>query len=169
MFTQERATFTGRYYQIDNALNNPRPIQPGGPRIIVGGGGERRTLLTAARYADITNWFGSLEEAAPKLAVLDRHCESIGRDPAEILRTVSVPLVPVATEADKSRALEAIPAAIRGNARPVLVEQAADELRHYVDAGFGGIIFRNAFIRTAEGVNRVGDVIGMMRSEGVLA
>ena len=169
MFTQERPTFQGRYYRIEAALNSPRRVQPGGPRILVGGGGEKRTLLTAARYADITNWFGTFDEAAAKLAVLDRHCESIGRDPKTILRTVSVPFVPVATEADKSRALEAIPEEIRANARPVLIEQAAEELRRYVDAGFGGIIFRNTFIRSPEGLARVGELIGMMHSEGVPA
>src|SRR3984893_18459519 len=44
MFTEERPSFTGRFYRIDRALNQPRPIQPGGPRILVGGGGEKRTL-----------------------------------------------------------------------------------------------------------------------------
>ena len=48
MFTQERPSFEGRYYRIDRALNSPRPIQPGGPRILVGGGGEKRTLKLAA-------------------------------------------------------------------------------------------------------------------------
>jgi alkanesulfonate monooxygenase SsuD/methylene tetrahydromethanopterin reductase-like flavin-dependent oxidoreductase (luciferase family) len=65
MFTEERPSFEGRHYRIDRALNNPRPIRPGGPRIMVGGGGEKRTLKIAARFADITNWFGTLEEAAP--------------------------------------------------------------------------------------------------------
>ena len=47
MFTEERPTFTGTYYRIDQALNVPRPIQPGGPRVMVGGGGEQRTLKIA--------------------------------------------------------------------------------------------------------------------------
>src|SRR5262249_26969760 len=57
MFTEERPSFTGHYYHIDRALNSPRPLQAGGPSILVGGGGERRTLLLAAKHADLTHWF----------------------------------------------------------------------------------------------------------------
>jgi F420-dependent oxidoreductase-like protein len=169
MFTQERRSFEGRYFKIDRALNHPRPIRPGGPRIMVGGGGEKRTLKTAARFADITNWFGTFEEAAPKLAVLDRHCEAIGRDPSEILRTVSVPIVPVARDADKAHVLEGIPAELHSRFTPVVLDEAASVLRQYVDAGFGGFTFRNVAIRTPERVGLIGELIGMMRSEGVPA
>jgi F420-dependent oxidoreductase-like protein len=169
MFTQERPSFKGRYYRIDEALNRPRPIQPGGPRIMVGGSGPNRTLRTAARFADITNWFGSPEEAGAKVPILERHCEEIGRDPSEILKTVTVPLVPVATEADKARALERIPPQVRGAARPVLVEEGAEILRRYMQAGFGGFCFRNVVIRTADGIAMVGELIKTMRSEGVPA
>src|SRR5690349_4238395 len=55
MFTEERPSFEGRYYKIDRALNSPRPIQPGGPKILVGGSGEQRTLRLAAQHADITH------------------------------------------------------------------------------------------------------------------
>jgi F420-dependent oxidoreductase-like protein len=167
MFTQERPSFEGRFYKIDRALNNPRPIQPGGPKIIVGGGGEKRTLKTAARFADITNWFGSLEDARPKLAILDSHCQAIGRDPSEILRTVTVGLVPVAAEADKARVLERIAPERRPMFRPVLVDEAAEILHQYMEAGFGGFIFRNVMIRTPEALGLVGRLIGTMRSESV--
>src|SRR5664280_277358 len=105
MFTEERPSFQGKHFRIEQALNRPRPIQPGGPKIMVGGGGEKRTLKLAARYADITNWFGTFEEATHKLEVLDRHCETVGRDPSSILRTVASPILPVATERDKTRGL----------------------------------------------------------------
>ena len=85
MFTQERSTFHGRYYRIEDAINVPRPIQPGGPRIVVGGGGEQRTLKIAAKHADMTHWFPlGLETLARKTEVLARHCEEIGRDPATV-------------------------------------------------------------------------------------
>ena len=169
MFTQERPSFEGRYYRIDRALNSPRPIQPGGPRILVGGGGEKRTLKLAAQFADITNWFGSFEEASHKLGVLDRHCEAIGRDPSTILRTVSLPIVPVARESDKARILESVPEDRRAMVNPVLLDDAAAILRRYIDAGFGGFIFRNALLRTPEAVGLVGELIAMMRSEGARA
>jgi F420-dependent oxidoreductase-like protein len=169
MFTEDRPSFEGRYYKIDRALNDPRPIRRGGPKIMVGGGGEKRTLKVAAKFADITNWFGTLDEAARKLDILDRHCEAIGRDPAEILRTVAVPIVPVAREADKGRVLEKVPVEQRAMLKPVLVDEGAEILRRYLDAGFGGFTFRNVAIRTPEAVGLVGELIAMVRPEGVSA
>ena len=163
MFTEERPSFAGTYYRIDRARNQPRPIRPGGPRILVGGGGEKRTLKLAAQFADITNWFGDLEEAAAKLAVLDRHCEAVGRDPAKILRTVSVPFLLVDAESDKAAALARIPAERRGMLVPATVPEGADILRRYIDAGFGGFIFRNVTIRTPEAVARAGELIKLLR------
>jgi len=169
MFTEERPSFEGKHYRIDRALNRPRPIQAGGPKILVGGGGEKRTLKLAARFADITNWFGTLEEARPKLAVLDRHCEAAGRDPAEILRTVSVPIVVVDAERDKAAAMAAIPEERRGSFTAVTVSEGAETVRRYMDAGFGGFIFRNAVARTPEAVERLGELVKLSRSEGIPA
>jgi len=169
MFTGVRPSFEGTYFRMDRALNNPRPIQAGGPKILVGGGGEQRTLKLAARFADITNWFGSFEEATHKLEVLDRHCEAVGRDPAEILRTVSAPVVLVDSESDKAAFLAAIPESRRGSVVPATVSEAADVLHRYLDAGFGGFVFRNATTRTPEAVARVGELIKIMRSDGMPA
>jgi F420-dependent oxidoreductase-like protein len=165
MFTEERPSFEGTYYSIDRALNHPRPIQPRGPRILVGGSGEKRTLKLAARFADITNWFGTLEEAAPKLKILDAHCETVGRDPAEILRTVSLPIVLVDSERDKSSALDAAPPDRRATISALTVSEGVDLLHRYMDAGFGGFVFRNVTTRTPEAVARVGELIATMRSE----
>ena len=91
MFTEERPSFQGRYSSIDRALNEPRPIQPGGPPILVGGGGEQRTLKIAARFASMTHWFAmGLPGLQHKTEVLARHCEAIGRDPGEIERSAGV-------------------------------------------------------------------------------
>jgi F420-dependent oxidoreductase-like protein len=169
MFTEERPSFEGRYYKIERALDHPRPIQAGGPRIMVGGGGEQRTLKIAAKYADITNWFGSFEEATHKLEVLDRHCEAIGRDPATILRTVSVPVVLVASERDKAGLLERVPPERRAMTVAATVGEATEIIGRYVDAGFGGFIFRNATIRTPETIALAGEVIRALRPEGVPA
>ncbi|MFI5258967.1 MAG: LLM class F420-dependent oxidoreductase [Candidatus Limnocylindrales bacterium] len=169
MFTEERPSFEGKHYRIERALNRPRPIQARGPKIMVGGGGEKRTLKLAARFADITNWFGTLEEASHKLAVLDRHCEAVGRDPAEILRTVSIPIVVVDTERDKAEAMAAIPEERHGMLTAVTVPEGAAIVRRYLDAGFGGFIFRNAVARTPEAVARLGELVKLLRSEGVPA
>jgi alkanesulfonate monooxygenase SsuD/methylene tetrahydromethanopterin reductase-like flavin-dependent oxidoreductase (luciferase family) len=164
MFTEERPSFKGTFYTIDRALNRPRPIQPRGPRILIGGSGEKRTLKLAARFADMTNWFGTLEEASPHLAVLDRHCESVGRDPAEILRTVSVPIVLVDSQSEKSARLASLPEDRRGGQQALTVDEGIDLLHRYMDAGFGGFIFRNVTTRTPDDIARVGRLISTMRA-----
>ncbi len=78
MFTEERPSFEGKYYRIDRALNVPRPVQPGGPKILVGGGGEQRTLRILAQHGDIGHWFGgNLEDLKRKKQVFERHCDAV--------------------------------------------------------------------------------------------
>ncbi len=84
MFREEAPSFDGRYYRIHEARNVPPPIQPGGPPILVGGGGEKRTLQLVARYADMANFFGDAAEVAHKVDVLRGHCAAVGRDPSEV-------------------------------------------------------------------------------------
>src|SRR5580692_1701476 len=84
MFTEDAPSFTGTYYRIHEARNVPPPVQPGGPPILIGGGGEKRTLKLVARYADMTNFFGDPATVAHKVGVLRGHCEALGRDPAEV-------------------------------------------------------------------------------------
>jgi F420-dependent oxidoreductase-like protein len=83
MFTQESATFHGAHYRIDELTNVPRPVQPSIP-ILIGGGGERRTLKLVARYADMCNFFGDADAVRHKVEVLRAHCEDVGRDSSEI-------------------------------------------------------------------------------------
>jgi F420-dependent oxidoreductase-like protein len=88
MFAAERATFTGKFYAVHDAYNSPRPVRGSIP-VLVAGGGEKRTLDLVARYADACNVFaGDPADVRHKFDVLSRHCERIGRDPAEITRTV---------------------------------------------------------------------------------
>jgi F420-dependent oxidoreductase-like protein len=84
MFREDSPAFNGRYYRIHGATNVPRPLQPGGPPILVGGGGERRTLRLVARYADACNISGDTATVRRKVEILDRHCKDVGRDRAEI-------------------------------------------------------------------------------------
>jgi F420-dependent oxidoreductase-like protein len=84
MFRDEIATFDGHYYSVHEARNLPRPVQPGGPPILIGGGGEKRTLQLVARFADYCNIFGDAATIRHKVAVLREHCEAVGRDPASI-------------------------------------------------------------------------------------
>lgn len=87
MLTEDTPSFEGRYYRIHEARNLPRPITPGGPPIMIGGGGEKRTLKTVARYADMCNLFGDPETFRHKLDVLRRHCDDVGRNYDDIAKT----------------------------------------------------------------------------------
>jgi F420-dependent oxidoreductase-like protein len=87
MFTHERRTFDGRRHGVDGAISIPQPVQPGGPRILIGGMGERKTLRLVAKHADMWNGFGDPATIRHKLAVLDEHCRDVGRDRSEIETT----------------------------------------------------------------------------------
>ncbi|HVB13960.1 MAG TPA: LLM class F420-dependent oxidoreductase [Candidatus Dormibacteraeota bacterium] len=159
MFTEERPTFAGRYFHIDRALNVPRPIQPGGPKLLIGGAGEKRTLRIVAKYADISNWFPGLEDTKRKLDILDRYCEEEGRDPSTILKTVMAPCLLVLDEAQARQLKERIPPerlAVMGD--PVLPDQAAEVLRPYLEAGIGGFTFGNPNLSTPELLAAAGEL-----------
>jgi F420-dependent oxidoreductase-like protein len=87
MWTQERASFNGKFYHIQEAYCNPKPIQKPHPPIMVGGSGERETLRIVAKYADACNLFGSPETVRRKLDALREHCKAVGRDYSSILKT----------------------------------------------------------------------------------
>jgi F420-dependent oxidoreductase-like protein len=103
MFTQEAPSFSGTHHHLDAALNFPRPVRPGGPPILIGGSGERRTIPMVARYADACNFFGDVETIRRKVRILEESCERIGRDPGEITKTRLGPVVIAATSAEAER------------------------------------------------------------------
>lgn len=78
--------FSGHRIEVPEAVCYPRPLQARIP-ILVGGGGERRTLRLVAEHADACNVFGQADEVRHKVAVLRRHCADLGRDPAEVAVT----------------------------------------------------------------------------------
>ncbi len=93
MWTEDAASWKGRYYEINEAYCNPKPVQKPHPPILIGGGGEQLTLKMVARYADTWNAFGTPDIFKHKIEVLQRHCEAIARDPSTIERSVSLPPV----------------------------------------------------------------------------
>ena len=163
MFREERPSFQGTYSSIDRALNVPKPVQPGGPPILVGGGGEQRTLKIAARFASMTHWFAmGLPGLQHKTEVLARHCEAIGRDPGEIERTVGGPVIVVGSDAEAQAILERIPPDRRPYLSAGTPEQVADKLRPYLDAGFTGFTFNNNLYRTPEQIARLGELLRLV-------
>jgi F420-dependent oxidoreductase-like protein len=84
LWTEDVASFEGRYYNLREAVSNPKPVQQPYPPIWIGGSGEKLTLRVVAEHADVWNVMGSVEECVRKRGVLDAHCADVGRDPAAI-------------------------------------------------------------------------------------
>jgi len=91
LLSQETTTFSGSYYQLTEARCEPKPVQQPHPPICIGGSGEKRTLRTAARFAQHWNFVGgTVDQFIRAKDVLHQHCADIGRDPAEILLSTHV-------------------------------------------------------------------------------
>ena len=106
-WTTGQATLDGKYYQVDGAIVQPQPLQPGGIPIWIAGGGEKVTLRIAAKYASYTNFTGTPEEFAHKSEVLRGHCENLGRDFDAITRSSNFNTVVGIDAADVARRLAA--------------------------------------------------------------
>ena len=163
MFSEDRPSFEGRYSRIEHALNVPRPVQPGGPPILIGGGGEQRTLRIAAKHADMTHWFPlGMDMLRHKSEVLESYCREIGRDFGSIQRTMAAPAIVARDEAAKDAFLEQLPAERRAYVRGGTPQQAADVLREYIDAGFTGFTFNNTFYRSTEQIALIGELLELV-------
>jgi len=105
LWTQDRFQFEGKHYKVgvghthdyhreplvsDGAINHPKPVQKPHPPVWIGGGGEKKTLRTVAKFASYSNYGNDVASVNAKNEILDRHCENIGRDPDEIIRSVSL-------------------------------------------------------------------------------
>jgi len=92
LMTKDRASFSGRHYQLSSASYHPRPVQRPHPPVWIGAGGEQLMLPIVARQADAWHAFGSEESMAHKSRLLDQLAEKAGRDPKAILRSASLSL-----------------------------------------------------------------------------
>ena len=162
MFTEEAPSFEGKHYRIEKALNIPRPVQPNGPRIMVGGSGEKRTLRLVAQYADMCNIHGSPDTIRHLLEVLHRHCADVGRDPGEITTTRlgSLFLTSSAEEAEQTSGFLRDAAGADFEERFTVGDPGAviDQVGALVDAGLDELIFNLPFADPAT-VRRAGELL----------
>jgi F420-dependent oxidoreductase-like protein len=167
MFTDDDVSFDGAHFRLDHARNLPRPVQAGGPRIMIGGGGERRTLRLVAQYADQCNVTGDAGMLAHKVEVLHRHCAEVGRDPSEIDVTWMTPLILTTSAQNTAEVQEMLAAAAAPEERAAFVVGQPDEVPELVagavDAGADEIIFSFAFADQA-GIAAVGRALGLSRA-----
>jgi F420-dependent oxidoreductase-like protein len=161
MFAGASPTFNGTYYRTHEAQNIPPPVQPGGPTILVGGGGEKRTLRLVAQYADMCNLFGDAATIAHKVGILRGHCEAVGRDPSEVTVSRLATLVLTENEAETTATNDFL-RQVTGEEPSGSNVGTADELVGQVEelaaAGVDYFIF-NMPTGTAETVRRVGDAV----------
>jgi alkanesulfonate monooxygenase SsuD/methylene tetrahydromethanopterin reductase-like flavin-dependent oxidoreductase (luciferase family) len=103
MWSDDESPFEGAHYRLERTLNSPQALQRPHPPILIGGGGEKKTLRLVAQYAQACNLFPG-EELERKLDVLRGHCADVGRDYDEIEKTVMMQLDPGA-DGEKADAL----------------------------------------------------------------
>lgn len=165
MFREEAPSFAGRHYRVEGVYNHPRPVRPGGPPILVGGMGERKTLRLVARYADACNLFGDPETVRHKLDVLARHCDAEGRDPATVEKTRLGTLLLGETDADAEQRLRHLVGAgadegvIRSRALVAGVDRVRQVVADYLGAGLDGLMFNLPNVADLDAVAFAGSVL----------
>jgi F420-dependent oxidoreductase-like protein len=152
LWTQDRATFKGRFYQLDDAPASPKPVQQPHPELLIGGGGEKVTLKIAAKHADHWNTWGGPRILGHKNAILDQHCAAVGREPKKILRSAVMPLVISDDKADVDKVRQAAMKRMgfdEARAQDTIlggsVAQVQDTLGKLRDAGVGQLFVPSMF------------------------
>ena len=130
-------SFTGRHFTVEDSRTPPRPVQQPAPPVIVGGTGRVRTPAVAARYATEFNAaLGSPDQLRARIALFERACEAIGRDPGEAGRSILVPVACGSTPAEVERRAAVMGSDfIRTHAVTGSPERVAGQLAAFVDAG----------------------------------
>ena len=135
MWTTGTATLDGTYYQVDGAIGRPLPVQDGGIPLWIAGGGERKTLRIAARYAQYTNFDATPEAFARKSEILARHCAAAGTDFGAITRSASFNVVIGETEREVAGKM----AWLRAHYEPLVPARALEaELEEFKSEGLIG-------------------------------
>ena len=163
MFTEEQATVAGSHHSVAEAYNNPKVR--GDIPIVVGGGGERKTLRMVAQYADGSNFFGDPERARHLLEVLNGHCERLGRDPGEITKTVMMSSLAIGHTQDEvqgkiARMREIGIAESRIAAAPTGTPEQILELAHaYREVGVEGVTLSLPDVHDPEAILLAGETL----------
>ncbi len=151
MWSGERgseAALEGRGFAAGRLLNSPQSISRPRVPIMIGGGGEKKTLRLVAQYGDACNVFGSPEMIARKYRILDEHCAAVGRDPAEIERST----------------LQGVNLAAEGGGRGESAAQVADRFGDLADAGAQHVIFSIPGVYDPARIAAVAEVIPTLKA-----
>ena len=137
---EQTTSYEGRYYSLKESPMNPASVRRPRVPILVGGNGEKRTLKTCAKYADICNIDfnnpGGVDVFKHKMKVLEKHCEDLDREPRDIKRTMLIPMRITDDEATAKAELERRPWILCGKPSYII-----DKIGQYFDAGVEEIMF----------------------------
>jgi F420-dependent oxidoreductase-like protein len=137
MWSDDNGAYEGTHYQLAETLCSPQPVSTPRPRVLIGGGGERKTLRLVAKYADACNIIGDSATVAHKVDVLRRHCDEVGRDPGEIEVTA---LVGVPEDADRDTILREVEALAAAGAQAVVVRSTGPEPSKWLEETWGPVV-----------------------------
>jgi alkanesulfonate monooxygenase SsuD/methylene tetrahydromethanopterin reductase-like flavin-dependent oxidoreductase (luciferase family) len=171
MLRGERPTAKGPRYRTRAVRNDPPPVQAKLP-LLIGGGGEQVTLKLVARYADANNVGGGIESVRRKEAILLRHCETVGRDPAEIERTSGLGVVVIRDSRDEARRVFESIFERNGKAKawenqPVgTPEDVAEYLAPYPEIGYRHLVAGFPSPHDEESMTRLATEVGPMVAKG---
>jgi alkanesulfonate monooxygenase SsuD/methylene tetrahydromethanopterin reductase-like flavin-dependent oxidoreductase (luciferase family) len=162
MFTQDQPSCAGTHDEIREILNRPAPIRGDIP-IMIGGSGERKTHRLVAQYADASNLFGDPEEIRHLVGVLNDHCATVGRDPAEITKTRLGGLILRDRHADalaaKAQFLADHPHQTESLVTAGGATAVAEQVQALLDAGPDGLIFSMPEVHDTEEVKAAGRLL----------
>jgi F420-dependent oxidoreductase-like protein len=169
MFTEHAPSFQGKHYQINGAFNVPRPVTAGGPPIMIGGSGEKRTLRMVAKYGDASNVFGDVASVRHKVEVINKWCEVEGRNPDDITNTKLGTLVIGRTAEEVARKREGVLERFGGNEEAYgntvvegTPEQVQEHVQAFFDAGLNGILFNMPDAYNLETVALAGETLSRL-------
>jgi len=143
MWSDDNGPFEGRHYQLAETLCSPRPVSVPRPRVLIGGGGERKTLRIVATYADACNFIGDAQTVTHKVEVLRGHCEAVGRDAADIEVTALIMVSDDATADAILREAEVLAAA---GTRAIIVRSTGPEPSRWLEKTWAPVLPRLADI-----------------------
>jgi alkanesulfonate monooxygenase SsuD/methylene tetrahydromethanopterin reductase-like flavin-dependent oxidoreductase (luciferase family) len=143
MWSDDDGPYKGTHYQLAETLCSPRPLSSPRPRVLIGGGGERKTLRLVATYADACNIIGDVDTVAHKVEVLRRHCDDVGRDFEQIEVTA---LIGVADDAGPDEIIREAQALNEVGVHAIVIRAAGPEPSQWLEQQWSPVITRLAAI-----------------------
>ena len=172
MFVNDTTSFDGKWFNVKDAFNVPRPVQKNGIPVLIGGSGEKKTLRMVAQYGDACNVFGNPQQVGHLMSVLDEHCDRLGRDPRDICRTRLGTLVVGRTHEEATAriakrfgvsSLDDLGSEIGARIKAMMIigdrDTVGEEVSNLLAAGLDGLIFNLPDAHDLESVHLAGEIL----------